>query len=143
LRPRRLFGFSGSTGGVLHSPTIFNDPGRNEHPPATATPDLSESRESKLQGRQFNPVRQHQERPSKWAQTNPVWARRGESFNNTNSSMGGGTDHMAQRWRVCLRKAGYAEKSPLHMQLGTRRTIGGEQRHVASCWAIFQPGPRI
>ena len=57
LRPRRLFGFCGLTGGVLRSPTVFNDPGRNELPPVTAIPALSDSRESKLQGRNLRALR--------------------------------------------------------------------------------------
>src|SRR5262249_37588360 len=50
LRPRRLFGFCGLTGGGLRSPTVFDDPEMDELPPATATPALSDSLESKLQG---------------------------------------------------------------------------------------------
>jgi hypothetical protein len=45
LRPRRLFGFCGLTGGVLCSRTVFNDPGRYELPPVTAKLALSDSRE--------------------------------------------------------------------------------------------------
>src|SRR5262245_51133939 len=37
LRPRRLFGFNGLTGGAPNSPTVFKDPGRFGHPPVTAT----------------------------------------------------------------------------------------------------------
>src|SRR5436190_10670698 len=51
LRPWRLFGFNGLTGGASSSPTVFKDPGRNGPPPVTATPTLSESGNFKLQGR--------------------------------------------------------------------------------------------
>ena len=44
LRPRRLFGFDGTTGGAPSSPTVFGDPGVIGRPPVTATPNLCESR---------------------------------------------------------------------------------------------------
>jgi antitoxin HicB len=53
LRPRRLFGFCGLTGGILRSSTVFKDPGGDEFPPATATPALTDSRISELQGGGF------------------------------------------------------------------------------------------
>jgi hypothetical protein len=49
LRPRRLFGFCGLTGGVPCSLTVFNDPGAYELPPVTAKSALSDSHESELQ----------------------------------------------------------------------------------------------
>ncbi len=36
MRPWRLFGFDGTTGGAPRSPTAFKDPGENEPPPVTA-----------------------------------------------------------------------------------------------------------
>jgi hypothetical protein len=39
------------TDGAPGSPTVFKDPGRGGHPSVTAILNLSESRKSKLQGR--------------------------------------------------------------------------------------------
>src|SRR5690606_33373753 len=50
LRPRRLFGFDGRTGGAPGSPTVLLDPGDLGHPPAAATATLPPCADLKLQG---------------------------------------------------------------------------------------------
>jgi hypothetical protein len=54
-------------------------------------------------------------------------------------------EHMGQRWQVCPRKAGYAERLPPHMRPGTRilepdaRTrhmVAGKQSHAAAGWGM-------
>src|SRR6516165_9550292 len=50
VRPRRLFGFDGTAGGVPGSQTVLDDLGVDGHPPATAPRLLGESGKRKLQG---------------------------------------------------------------------------------------------
>src|SRR5689334_11517319 len=54
LRPRRLFGLDGTTGGAPRSPTVFKDPGHIGLPPATAIRILCESRLVELQGHRLS-----------------------------------------------------------------------------------------